>query len=169
MFLAAKNPACRRMEISPIFPHLDLLFGQSPADAPVQIIDTATDKIVRSISTDLGAQSVHITPLCTIMVGKYSFDPEAPATAPRARAGRSALYSADMYALLGEAVVELAPLTMRSTVDGKTAFVANIFSGTVTIVDLTSMMVIRTLTMRPIRPRNPTWAHIAFHQSLEEL
>jgi len=103
------------------------------------------------------------------MVVKYSFDPEAPATAPRVRAGRSFLYSADMYALLGEAVVELASLTMRSTADGKTAFVANIFRGTVTIVDLTSMMVIRTLTMRPIRPRNPIWAHMAFHQSLEEL
>jgi hypothetical protein len=46
--------------------------------------------------------------------------------------------------LLGEVEVELLPLTMRST-PGKTGFVANILSGTVTVVDLTSMAVIKTL------------------------
>lgn len=147
MFLAAKKPG---MSLDGKFVHFP-----TPGLTIWAIFSRCTHpnyrycdrQVVKSFSTDLGAQSVHITPLCTIMVGKYSFDPEAPATAPRARAGRSALCSLDMYALLGEVVVELAPLTMRSTVDGKTAFVANIFSWTVTIVDLTSMTVIRTLNI----------------------
>lgn len=129
------------------FPTPGLTFGQNPPNACIQVIDTATDEIVKSFSTDLGAQSVHVTSLRTVIVSKYSFDPEASATAPKAQAGRLALYSADTYALLGEATVELAPLTIRSSADGKTAFVANIFSGTVTIVDLTTMTVIRTLNI----------------------
>ncbi|KAK4691226.1 hypothetical protein P7C71_g5725, partial [Lecanoromycetidae sp. Uapishka_2] len=143
-------PSCEEPGMSPdgkfaYFPTPGLKFGQNPSDACIQVVDTATDKVIQAFPMGLGATSVLVTPLCTIMVGHYKFDPEAPATAPRSQAGRLSLYSADTHALLGEAPVELGPLTLRSTADGETAFVANIFSGTVTIIDLTSMTVIRTL------------------------
>lgn len=145
-------PGCEEPGISPdgkfaYFPTPGLIFGQNPADACIQVIDTTTDAVITTISTDLGATSVHITSLRTIMVGQYRFDPEVSASAPRAQAGRLTLYSADIHALFGDVAVESIPLTLRSTADGKIAFVANIFSGTVTIVDLTSMTVIRTLNI----------------------
>ena len=144
-------PSCEEPGISPdgrfaYFPTPGFPFGASLADPSIQVVETATDKITRSVPIDLGAQAVHVTSLGTIMVGKYSFAPPEPgATLPKATAGRLALYSAGMNELLGEVEVGVLPLTMRSTPDGKTGFVANILSGTVTVVDLTSMAVIKTL------------------------
>ena len=143
-------PGCEEPGISPdgkfaYFPTPGVTIGQPPADASIKVVDTATDKIVNSFPTDLGPQGVLVTPLNTIMVGKYQFDPKAPATSPKALAGRLALYSADTYVLLGEVETDQAPLTMRCTEDGKTAFVANILVGTVSVVDLTTMKVVRIL------------------------
>ncbi|KAL8817879.1 MAG: hypothetical protein Q9191_008060 [Dirinaria sp. TL-2023a] len=139
-------PSCEEPGISPdgkraYFPTPGTTMGPAPANASIQVIDTATDKIIGSFPTGLGPQSVYVTALNTIMVGKYSFD--AATSAPGA--GRLALYEAGTHALLGEVAVEKGPLTIRAAADGKTAFVANIFSGTVTVVDLVSMTVVRTL------------------------
>lgn len=51
----------------------------------------------------------------------------------------------DTHARLGDTKGDSVPLTLRSSADGRTGFVANIFKGTVTIVDLRTMMVVKTL------------------------
>ena len=56
-----------------------------------------------------------------------------------------ALYSGDPHALLGEVVLDGMPLTIRSSEDGKMGFVANISTGTVTVVDLVAREVVGTL------------------------
>ena len=93
------------------------------------------------------------------MVGNYRFSPNTTAEAPKPEKGRLALYDADKYELLGEVSIDLMPLTMRSSDDGRVGFVANIFSGTVTVVDLITMTVIRTLDID--LERNPAKK---FHQ-----
>ena len=143
-------PGCEEPGISPdgkfaYFPTPGLTVGPPPTDACIKVIDTTTDCIIKSSPTGLGAQSVHLTSLNTMMVGKYKYDPRAPAGVLKALPGCLALYSTEPYELLGEVTIGLGPLTMRSTDNGMTAFVANIFSGTVTVIDLTSMTVIRTL------------------------
>lgn len=127
------------------FPTPGLSMGPTPIDTKIIVIDTTTDDILKSIPLNLGAQCVHVTSSGKIMVGMYRFDANAPSEAPTAKEGRLALYDPDTYALLGEAEIGLQPLTMRSSQDGRTGFVANIFSGTVTVVDLSSMTVLKTL------------------------
>lgn len=139
-----KIPSCEEPSMSPdgryaYFPTPGLTFGQNPAEPRIQVIDTATDQVIKTIPLELGATSVHITTLRTIMVGQYRFNPEAPPT------GRLSLYEADTHALIGDATIGSASLTLRSSEDGKIGFVANIFDGTVTVVDLASMTVVRTL------------------------
>lgn len=146
-FPSCEEPAMSTDGKHAYFPTPGTTIGPAPANASIQVIDTATDKIITSFRTGLGPQSVHVTPLNTIMVGKYSFDAETWA----AQAGRLALYEPDTFKLLGEVAVEKAPLTLRASEDGKTAFVANIFSGTVTVVDLGSMTVVRTLDVDLVR------------------
>ena len=127
------------------FPTPGLSVGPPPEDASIKVIDTALDRIIESVSMELGAQVVRATSPKTMMVAKHRFGPDGHGTATKAQPGRLTLYSTDTYKSLGEVEIELGPLTVRATPDGKTAFVANIFSGTVTIVDLASMTVVRTL------------------------
>ena len=117
------------------FPTPSMQFGQQPEDPKVLVIDTTTNEIVKTVPLDLGADSVHVTSQGKIMVGKYQFGKE----------GRLALYDPESYALLGETEIGLLPLTLRSTFDGATGFVANIGAGTVSVVDLSSMKVLKTL------------------------
>ena len=129
------------------FPTPGLTVGPPPPDACIKVIDTATDKVVGSFATGLGPQAVHVTSRNTIMVSKMNYGPDAAGEITKAAPGRLALYSPGTHDLLGEVAVELGPLTIRPSADGETAFVANIFSGTVTVIDLKSMTVIRTLTI----------------------
>lgn len=161
-------PSCEEPGISAdgkfaYFPIPGNTIGAAPANASIQVIDTATDKIVGSFPIGLGSQSVLATSRKTLMVGKYSFDAEASAGGtPVAQAGRLALYEADTYELLGEVAVDKVPLTMRCSADGTTAFVANIFSGTVTIVHLPSMTVLRTLDV-DLTPHPEKKGHFGAH------
>ena len=138
------------------FPIPGMTAGPTPADASVQVIDTASDKIVDSFPTGLGPQSVLVTPLNQLMVAKYSFDPSSSVGEFKPLAGRLALYEADTYTLIGEVKTESVPLTIRASADGKWGFVANILKGTVTVVDLTAMTVVRTLDIDQMR--DPTKA-----------
>jgi DNA-binding beta-propeller fold protein YncE len=135
---------------------------QFPPPSPgagVQVIDITKDEIITTIKTHLGATSVHVTPAGAIMIGKYCFESGGSSTQLTPKPGRLALYDGKTYELLGEVEVGLMPLTLWSSADGKTGFVANILSGTVTVVDLTSMSVVRTLEVDTI-PR----ADKQFHQ-----
>ena len=127
------------------FPTPGLTVGPPPPDASIKVIDTTTDKIVNSIATGLGPQAVHVTSLNTIMVAKSRYGTDASGEVTKAQPGRLALHAPDTHELLGEVAVDLGPLTIRSSPDGKTGFVANVFSGTVTVIDLSSMTIVRTL------------------------
>lgn len=78
--------------------------------------------------------------LGALMVGQYSYNADG-----KLQAGRLSVFEADTYALKGDFTLPSASLTLRSSADGKVEFVANIFAGTVTGVDLVSMKEIRAL------------------------
>jgi len=142
-------PGCEEPSISrdgkyAYFPTLGVDFGAIPIHPKIVVIDTATHKIVKSVSQDTGLQSIYVTPNERIMVGKYYFDTSISG-APKLQRGKLAVYDAEMNAFLGKSEVEMLPLTIRSSFDGKIGFVANIGSGTVTLVDMESMTVLKTL------------------------
>ena len=117
---------------------------------------------MHSIPLDLGAQSVHVTQQGLILVGKHRFTQEAASAASKPQNGYLAVYEPGTYTLLREVEVGLLSLTIRSSEDGKTAFVANIFSGTVSVVDLGEMKVVRTLdvdTKRDVSKKFHQGAH----------
>lgn len=127
------------------FPTPGLSLGPPPVNPRILVIDTTTNEVVKELSLDIGAVSIHITSGGKIMVGKYRFELNAASGAPVAKEGRLALYDPEKYALLGETEIGVLPLTLRSTADGSTGFVANIGAGTVSVVDLLSMKVVKML------------------------
>jgi hypothetical protein len=112
-------------------------FGRQPVD-PKNIldIDTARNEIMKTVSLNIGAVSIHVTSHGKIMVGQYQFDPNAPRTS---KEGRLALYDPKTYNGLGKTRIGLLLLTLRWTSDGPLGFVTNIG------VDLSSVTVVITL------------------------
>lgn len=113
----------------------------------IEVIDTTTDEIVRSIPMDLGALAVHVDSKDRLLVGQYRLDFDEKAKRPVPLNGRLLVLSpeAQGYCELGTVDVELMPLTVFASPDASRAFVSNIFSGTVTIVDMDAMKVEKTL------------------------
>ena len=70
----------------------------------------------------------------------------------------------ETYACLGEVEVGLTPLTLRCSTDGRTAFVANVLAGTVSVVDLVEMRMVRTLDVDLVRREDKD-----FHQGAHGL
>ena len=111
-------------------------FGRQPVDPKILVIDTARNEIVKTLTLDVGAVSIHVTSYGKIMVGQYQFDPNAP---PTSKEGQFALHDPETYDLLGETKTRVLPLTLRWTSDGSVGFGAN------TGVDLSSMTVVKML------------------------
>jgi DNA-binding beta-propeller fold protein YncE len=112
------------------------------------VIDTATDEIMKIVPTEHGIASIHVVPGNKLMVAHYRMAP-APGVAGVANfkplPGKLSLFDAETYAFLGEADVGVLPLTLRSSLNGKLGFVAAMVSGDVTVVDLSTMEVLKTL------------------------
>ncbi|KAL6715626.1 hypothetical protein ACLMJK_006587 [Lecanora helva] len=139
-----------------------LTIGPPPADASIKVVDTTLDEIIKSIPTGLGPQVVRMTSSGRMMVAKYSYGASADGGVASAQSGRLALYSPDTHEFLGEAAVGKGPLTIRSSPEGETAFVANIFDGTVTVINLTSMTVVQTLSIDD-KPTSANTKHPSAH------
>ncbi|KEF57256.1 uncharacterized protein A1O9_05173 [Exophiala aquamarina CBS 119918] len=129
------------------FPTPGTQFGKHHSHPRVLVIDTVTNAVVETISLEFGAQSVHVTGNGRLMVGEYRFNTDAP-TGDLGKAvleGQLTVYDGRTHQLCGRAPIGKMPLTMHSSPDGKLGFVANIFSGSVTVVDLVNFTVLRTL------------------------
>jgi DNA-binding beta-propeller fold protein YncE len=146
------------------FPTPSCTFGPAPEDSRIEVIDTATDKIVKSIPIDEGAFSTHTTPSGAIMVGKYNFE-NKQGEKVRAGPGRLGLYHPDTHALVGDVGVQVSPLTLRCSPDGSLGFVANMGTGRVTVIDLASMKVLKSLDVDTV-PAAGNPAHQGAHGML---
>lgn len=133
------------------FPNPGTRFGVHPENPVIYVVDTATSEVVRQIPLDLGALATHITGQGQMMVGQYRFNLTGPEKGVQnmVAPGQLALYGSheDAYKYHGAVDVGKIPLTLRSSPDGGLGFVANIHEGSVSVVDLRVMKVIRTLNV----------------------
>jgi len=140
-------------------PSMQVQSGAPLKERGFNIIDTATDEIVKTVWTAHGVLSIHLTARNQIMVGQYRFEADSDAVNLKPKTGKLALYEATSFQMLGEVAVGKGPLTLRSSVDGSVGFVANILEGTVSVVDLDAMSVTRTIDVDVARNLNKQ-----FHQ-----
>jgi DNA-binding beta-propeller fold protein YncE len=115
----------------------------------VLVIDTQSDKIVSRIHLSEGACSCHINSNGQILVGGYRFDP----TSGKPTAGRLSIYSQETHKLIGQTDIGKMPLTLRASDDGKWGFTANIFDGSVSVIDLGSGEVLRALVVDEVKSK----------------
>ncbi|KAF2805171.1 putative surface layer protein [Mytilinidion resinicola] len=125
----------------------------------IEVVDTSTDEIVKTVPFDEGILAVHVTARRKILVAVYRLEEGASAAALKPRPGRLVVLDATSLERVGEVEVGKFPLALKSSPDGLTGYVANVFGGTVTVVDLAEMAVRRTIEV-DTTPR----ADKAFHQ-----
>ena len=121
----------------------------------VQVIDTSTDQIIKTIPLDGGALTTHVTTDGKLLVAQYRFGAPSASTGgmPTPMNGKLLVFAGESedFRKLGEVKVGMATLTLASTPDGKKAFAANQWSGTVTVVDLETLTAERTLDVDTVR------------------
>jgi DNA-binding beta-propeller fold protein YncE len=102
---------------------------------------------------DLRAMVIHVDAKDRLLVGQYSFESNQKSKKPIPCNGKLLILAPKEqgFAELGTMDVELMPLTIFSSPDGSRAFVSNIFSGTVTIVDMNAMKTETTLGVDTVR------------------
>lgn len=156
-------PSCEEPSMSldgrfAFFPTPGFGFGKNPSNPKIEVIDTSTDTIVKSIKLDGGALPVHVSPSGMILVGQYYFEDEMkPNTA------WLSIYDSGSYELIGKAPIGLWPLTVRCSNDGKIAFVSNITDGNVTVIDLTTKSVVKTIEVDNVRREEKGSVHVGAH------
>ena len=146
------------------FPTPGLQLGKDPQNPVIQVIDTKTDQIVRSIKMNNGASSLLVSPKGSILAGEYTYENKdvSQATDLHALSGTLGIYDPVKAESAGAVKVGVLPLTLRSSSDGKTAFVANVRDGTVSVVDLESRSVVRTIG-NDDKPRKDKPIHVGAH------
>jgi hypothetical protein len=146
------------------FPNPTLSMKEALADPCIKVVDTTTHEIVRTIRMDRGALCVHVDSKDRLLVGQYSLKFEEQAERPTPLNGRLLILAPEdqAFAELGSVEVELMPLTIFSSPNADRAFVSNIFSGTVTVVELEKMLVKRTLEIDTVR-REDKYLHQGAH------
>ncbi|CAK1365415.1 unnamed protein product [Cercospora beticola] len=115
------------------------------AESAVIVIDTSTNNITTTIPIPCSGLTVHVDSLDRLLVGQFRLD--RTQTPPKHLSGKLSIFSGPDKDFIHLATLDtdLAPLTVTSTPDGKHAFAANIFSGTVTVVDMGKLEVERTI------------------------
>ncbi|MCJ1325338.1 hypothetical protein MMC10_002001 [Thelotrema lepadinum] len=144
------------------FPTPGIQFGKNAANPEIQVIDTAKDAIVESIPLKNGAQSVHVGPLGTLLVAEYTFAEGFLDGTSKSNSARLAIYEPRTWNRVGEVEIGLWPLTIRCTPDEKTVFMTNIAHGTVSVIDLASKTVVRTLEVDTKKGENKS-IHVGAH------
>ncbi|KAF2234291.1 surface layer protein [Viridothelium virens] len=166
-----EQPAISKSGKLAYFPTPTVPFGDSkqPNEPSIQIIDTVSDKVVKSIALDALALTIHVDSQDRLLVGQYriskstssdsqTFGKVAPLN------GTLAVFTSkdEGYQQIASLEVGKVPLTILSSPDGKRAFVSNISSGTVTVVNLISMTVERNLEIDTV-PRRDKKLHQGAH------
>ena len=149
---------------TPTLPFGDVEHSDKPA---IQVIDTTSDKVIKSIPMDLGAATMHADSQDRLLVGQYRVGNPSDGQA----FGKVSPLNGQLlvlsptgkdYQQIAHLEVGKVPLTILSSPDGKRAFVSNIISGTVTVVDLITMTVERTLEVDTV-PRPDKNLHQGAH------
>ncbi|MEU6479802.1 YncE family protein [Streptomyces sp. NPDC047017] len=114
-------------------------------EAGVRIIDTATGRTVRTLSTDNVVFPVHTTSQGLLLAGELRVSGGSDGASLGTQQG-GVLHIHDAQGEpLGQVPVGAFPLTITSSPDGRLGYVAAILDSTVTVVDLVAARVVTTL------------------------
>jgi YVTN family beta-propeller protein len=127
----------------------DFAFFPSPAigqvgyDPCIKVIDTGLDEISDVIPLETGAVTVHVDSQDRLLVGLYRIEVDKATSKPVPSYGGVACYQpiGSKFRRIGTQETGLVPLTIMSHPDGNTAYVSNIFSGTLSIIETSTMKV----------------------------
>ncbi|MEU7107896.1 YncE family protein [Streptomyces sp. NPDC046215] len=117
----------------------------SAARPGIRVIDTATEDIVRTLPTGGLVFPVHTTSTGAVLAGELRTAGGAGGTLGSQENGVLTVFAPDTLEPVGHVEVGRFPLTITSSPDGTVGYVANVVSGTVTVVDLERLRVITTL------------------------
>jgi DNA-binding beta-propeller fold protein YncE len=148
-FLFAAAPV---MSITIDVSHGRLIKKAPPAGTPTPRllkIDTETNEVVGTLGGFTERVSaMRVGPTGVVLVSEMHF-PEPDAPSDTAVPGLVHAIDGDTMERLGIATTEELPFTIRFSPDGGTAFVANLKTGTVSVLDVASCEVVRTLDNNP--------------------
>jgi DNA-binding beta-propeller fold protein YncE len=129
--------------------------GADASAAPtLLVIDTATDRVVAHAPLAAPGCPVHVAADGRVLIG---LSPTGPGKEPED--GQLTVLSPGGLAPLVNAPVGQVPITIRTTPDGTRAFIANLRSGTVHVVDLADGSVSAVLDIDPGDPDTTQGAH----------
>lgn len=100
-------------------------------------IDVATHEVIARLFFDDFLAAVRVAPDGRVLVSEFAL-PEAGSTTTGPVNGRLHIVDGESLELIASVVVDELPFTSRVTSDGQTAFVANVKTGTVSVIDLNS-------------------------------
>jgi DNA-binding beta-propeller fold protein YncE len=107
-------------------------------------IDTATDEVVGQLEFDEYLSALRVAPDGRVLVTEFRF-PAAGTTPDGPVRGRVHVVDPESLELLASVWVDELPFTTRFSADGGTAFVANLKTGSVSVLDLSTYEVVATL------------------------
>ncbi|MEV0677672.1 YncE family protein [Actinosynnema sp. NPDC050436] len=112
-------------------------FGTAGVDRGVRVVDSAVDRVVRILPTRQFPVPVHVTRGGLVLVGELD------------RRGGGALSAFREWEPVARVEVGRFPLAVTSSPDGALGYVANLRSGTVSVVDLTAFEVVAEIAVAP--------------------
>ena len=132
--------------------------GQGGHPSCIQVVDTKLDKITSYIPLESGAVTVHVDSHDKLLVGLYRMEVDKASSKPVPSYGGVTCLQFDgrNYERLGTVETGLVPLTIVSHPDGSRAYVSNIFSGTLSIVETRTMSVKTVLDVDTERRKDKT-------------
>jgi YVTN family beta-propeller protein len=113
----------------------------SPRPSVIKI-DTRTDEVVDRLEFDEYLAALRVAPDGRVLASEFHFPTEED---PEARGILNVIDTADGMSLAATIVCDELPFTTRCSPDGARAYVANVKTGTVTVVDLEDNKVVGTI------------------------
>lgn len=125
-----------------------------PASVPagpsrVLKIDTASDRVVGEIELEPTITAVAATSTGRVLVSQWCPGDPGPVFAGAAVAGALQIVDGATMTLLGSVELGRLSFTVRASADGSTAYVANLGSGTLSVVDVERRRLERTIDCTP--------------------
>ncbi|MFD8983555.1 YncE family protein [Streptomyces sp. NPDC059564] len=105
----------------------------------IRVVDAATARVVDTLPTRGVVLPVHLTSTGLLLAGEVCTTPDPGSRLGRQAPGRLTVFCAGTRERLGEVEVGLFPLTITSSPDGRLAYVANVVSSTVDVIDLETL------------------------------
>ncbi|WP_116210371.1 YncE family protein [Streptomyces olivoreticuli] len=120
-------------------------FGDGPAEPPgVRVIDVATGRTVRTLPTGGVVFPVHTTATGAVLAGELRMAGGGGSLGAQTD-GVLTVFAPGTLEVAGQVEVGRFPLTIASSPSGAVAYVSNVLSSTVTVVDVERLRVITTL------------------------